>query len=84
MKKKEFKKTFNRVKGLSKEEMFEQEIDRAYKRIYGVKKENWDNAVKKVIKLTEIAEKENWRVKELGIKESVNLFFSSQKQKQYN
>jgi hypothetical protein len=39
MKKKEFKKTFNRVKGLSKEQLFEQEIDKAYKRIYGVNNE---------------------------------------------
>jgi len=84
MKKKEFKKSFNSVKKLSKEELFEREIDKAYKRIYGVKKENWNNAVNKVIKLTEIAEKENWRVKELGIKESVNSFFSSQKQRLYN
>jgi len=84
MKKKVFKKPFNSVKKLSKEELFEREIDKAYKRIYGVKKENWNNAVNKVIKLTEIAEKENWRVKELGIKESVNSFFSSQKQRLYN
>jgi len=40
MNKKEFKKPFNRVKGLSKEELFEREIDKAYKRIYGVKEES--------------------------------------------
>jgi len=40
MKKKVFKKPFNSVKKLSKEELFEREIDKAYKRIYGVKKEN--------------------------------------------
>jgi hypothetical protein len=71
----------NRDKKLTKEEKFEKVIDTAYKRIYGVKKENWNNAVNKVIKLTEIAEKENWRVKELGIKESVNSFFNSQETK---
>jgi len=40
MKKKEFKKSFNSVKKLSKEELFEREIDKAYKRIYGVNNED--------------------------------------------
>jgi hypothetical protein len=40
MKKKVFKKPFNSVKKLSKEELFEREIDKAYKKIYGVKEES--------------------------------------------
>lgn len=82
--KKNSKRTFNKVKGLSKEELFEQEINNAYKRIYGVKEENWDNNINKVKLLVEIGKKENNRAKELGIREAVDSFFISQKQRQYN
>jgi hypothetical protein len=57
MKKKEFKKTFNRVKGLSKEQLFEQEIDKAYKRIYGVNNEEWETKINQTELLVQVAEK---------------------------
>jgi len=65
----------NADKKLTKEEKFEKVIDIAYKRIYGVKEETWDNNVKKVRTLVGITEKENMKRKELGIREAVNSFF---------
>ena len=65
----------NADKKLTKEEKFEKVIDIAYKRIYGVKEETWDNNVKKVRTLVGITEKENKKSKELGIREAVNSFF---------
>jgi hypothetical protein len=58
MKKKVFKKPFNSVKGLSKEELFEREIDKAYKRIYGVKEESWEVKFKRADILSNIVEKD--------------------------
>ena len=56
MKKKVFKKPFNSVKGLSKEELFEREIDKAYKRIYGVNNEDWETKVNQTEILVKVAE----------------------------
>jgi len=65
----------NADKKLTKEEKFEKVIDIAYKRIYGITKETWDNNVNKVKSLVEVAKKETTRTKELGIREAVNSFF---------
>ena len=57
MKKKEFKKPFNSVKKLSKEELFEREIDKVYKRIYGVNNEDWKTKINQTEILVKVAEK---------------------------
>jgi len=74
----------NRDKKLTREEKFEKVIDTAFKRIYKVKEENWDNNINKVKLLVELGKKENNRAKELGIREVVDNFFTSQNQRQYN
>ncbi len=43
---------------LSKEEQFERAVNRAYKKVFGVKEENWENKFKRAEILTNIVEKD--------------------------
>ena len=62
---------------LSEGEKLEKFIDVAYRQIYKVKEENWENEIKKVRQLAEITQKKNHKAKEMGIREAINSFFSS-------
>lgn len=58
-----------------KEQEFKLAIDKAYKSIYKVNKENWNDKIKEVRLLATIAKEKNNKAKEWAIKEAVSSFF---------
>jgi hypothetical protein len=74
-------KELNENKKLTKKEKFAKVIDIAYKQLYGIKKESWENNIKKVNLLIEVGEEENWKTKELSIREATNIVFSNYRRK---